>query len=383
MVSGATTIDELLSACDADALEGLDHQSLTDLGRSVLELWPRLDGARLRLIAALDANQAYRLDGARDMASWLAAKAGERRGTARRDVELAEKVAAMPAVSKRLADGSVSKAKAAELARASSASPADQEALAEAAETQSAEEVARQVDRWALEDGSTEAEVDESLSITPTPGGGRVEARLGAEGLEWVQNAVDAAADKLGLRDLPWGQRRAKGLVAACRYFMEHADLPATRVGRPTVVVTMDIETLVATSGGSARFDSGAYVSGDVARRMACDAGIIRLITDPDSMPLDLGRKTRTISPAQARAVIHRDGHCRFDGCTAPPWASEVHHVEFWARDGGRTDLDKLVLICWHHHGLTHKQSNTHDLVDRGDGRLHLRRRRTEQSDAA
>jgi hypothetical protein len=349
----------------------------------VLGLWPRLEAARLGLIAALDGSQAYRVDGARDMASWLADRAGDRRGSARRDVELAGKVAAMPAVSKRLADGSVSKAKAAELARASSASPADQEALAEAAETQSAEQVARRVDRWVLEHGATDAEVEESLSITPTPGGGRVEARLGAESLEWVQNAVDAAAAKLGLGDLPWEQRRAKGLVAACRYFMEHADLPATRVGRPTVVVTMDIETLVATSGGSARFDSGAYVSGDVARRMACDAGIIRLITDPDSMPLDLGRKTRVPNPAQARAVIHRDEHCRFEGCTAPPWACEVHHLDFWERDGGRTDLDRLALICWHHHGLTHKQSNTHDLVDRGDGRLNLRRRRTEQSDAA
>jgi hypothetical protein len=60
-----------------------------------------------------------------------------------------------------------------------------------------------------------------------------------------------------------------------------------------------------------------------------------------------------------------------------------VHHIDFWARDGGRTDLDRLVLICWHHHGLTHRQSSTHDLADRGDGRLHLRRRRREQTDAA
>jgi hypothetical protein len=129
--------------------------------------------------------------------------------------------------------------------------------------------------------------------------------------------------------------------------------------------------------------DSERYISGDDARRLACDAGIIRLITAGASMPLDLGAKTRTVSPAQARAVIHRDGHCRYDGCTAPPWACEVHHLDFWARDHGPTDLENLALICWHHHTLVHRSSATHDLAARGDGRLRLQRRRPEQSDAA
>ncbi|HKA03763.1 MAG TPA: hypothetical protein VKD67_05520, partial [Acidimicrobiales bacterium] len=106
-----------------------------------------------------------------------------------------------------------------------------------------------------------------------------------------------------------------------------------------------------------------------------------------DSMPLDLGRRTRTPSPAQCRAVIHRDRHCRVDGCSAPPWACEVHHLDFWARDHGRTDLDRLALICWHHHTLVHHRSATHDLIDRGDGRLTLRPRPrprpTRQPDAA
>jgi hypothetical protein len=171
--------------------------------------------------------------------------------------------------------------------------------------------------------------------------------------------------------------------VAVARYFLEHADVPATRVGRPTVVVTLDVETLAAASGGSARLDSGAYVSGDIARRLACDAGITRLVTGPESMPLDVGRKTRVPSPAQCRAVIHRDRHCRYDGCSAPPWACEVHHVDFWARDGGGTDVGRLALLCWHHHTLTHRQSVTHELVEGGDRRLRLRERQRGRPDAA
>jgi hypothetical protein len=147
----------------------------------------------------------------------------------------------------------------------------------------------------------------------------------------------------------------------------------------------MDIETLAARSGGTARLDSGAYVTGDTARRLACDAGVVRLITDPASQPLDLGRRVRTVTPVQARAVIHRDRHCRYEGCSAPPWAGEVHHLDFWARDHGSSDLQRLALLCWHHHHLAHRCSTTHDLVDVGENRLRLerRRRRSEHSAAA
>jgi hypothetical protein len=383
MVSEDMTLSELIGACDADALDALDHPALARFAAELLAWWPRLDAARLRVLAAVEARQAFRVDGARDAASWVAAASGERRGAARRDVELASTLTAMPAVARRLADGSLSTAKVRELARAASADDTEQERLATAAVALSAEQVAHEVDRWQLEHDTAPAPVKETLRITPRAGGGRVEAELDAEGLEWVQVAVDAAAERLGLRDLPWDQRRARGLVGACRYFLEHVDVPATRVGRPTVVVTVDLETLGAATGGAARLDSGAYVSGEVARRLACDAGVVRMLTDAESMPLDLGRKTRVPSPAQCRAVIHRDRHCRYEGCEAPPWACEVHHLVFWGPDGGRTDLAGLALICWHHHGLTHRQSTTHDLVDRGDGRLHLRRRRTECSDAA
>jgi hypothetical protein len=377
------SVDELLAACDADALEGLDARSLAALGRRVLALWSKLDAARLRLIAAVDRTEAYRVDGARDVAAWVADAAGDRRGTARRDVELATSVAAMPAVADGLADGRLSKAKALELARAARATPDEQARLVAAAARLSAEQVARHVDRWQIEHDGGGPDVAASVSFQPVAGGCRIEARLDAEGAEWVQVAVDAAAERLGLRDAPWEQRRAKGLVGVCRYFLEHADVPETRVGRPTVVVTMDVEALAAGAGGSARLDSGAYVSGDVARRLACDAGIVRLITGPRSMPLDVGRRRRVPSPALSRAVIQRDQFCRYETCTAPPWACEVHHLDFWARDHGRTDLRRLALVCWHHHSLAHRQSRTHDLVDRGDGRLTLRRRRTEEPGAA
>ncbi len=118
---GSVTIDALLAGCESEALAALDDVSLAGLAAEIVALWPRLDAARLRLIAAVDQREAFKVDGARDAASWLAWKAGERRTTARRDVDLAAALATMPAVDAGLADGSLSKAKAAELSRVADA----------------------------------------------------------------------------------------------------------------------------------------------------------------------------------------------------------------------------------------------------------------------
>ena len=67
------------------------------------------------------------------------------------------------------------------------------------------------------------------------------------------------------------------------------------------------------------------------------------------SQPLDLGRTTRTIPPHLRTAVIQRDKHCQFPGCTQPPSVCDVHHLIPWAK-GGPTSLGNLRLLCRFHH---------------------------------
>ena len=67
------------------------------------------------------------------------------------------------------------------------------------------------------------------------------------------------------------------------------------------------------------------------------------------SQPLDLGRTTRTIPPRLRTAVIQRDQHCTFPGCTQPPSVCDVHHLIPWAK-GGPTSLGNLRLLCRFHH---------------------------------
>jgi hypothetical protein len=67
----------------------------------------------------------------------------------------------------------------------------------------------------------------------------------------------------------------------------------------------------------------------------------------------DQGRASRTVSTALRSLLGQLDGErCRFPGCTHTRYL-HAHHVLFW-RDGGRTDLANLVLLCTAHHRLLH-----------------------------
>jgi hypothetical protein len=67
------------------------------------------------------------------------------------------------------------------------------------------------------------------------------------------------------------------------------------------------------------------------------------------SLPLDLGEPTEQVPPHLRRAVIKRDRHCSFPGCSLPPVRCHVHHVIPRSK-GGATRLDNLTLLCAFHH---------------------------------
>jgi hypothetical protein len=137
--------------------------------------------------------------------------------------------------------------------------------------------------------------------------------------------------------------------------------LPDTRSDRYQVVVHVDLATLqgkeVPSSLCGHRFafleEDELGVSPETARRLACDGGRIPMLHDGDGNVLDVGRKTRAVPPALARAIRFRDrGRCRFPGCVAP--GRDHHHAEHWA-SGGETKLDNVLLLCWFHHRAVHE----------------------------
>jgi HNH endonuclease len=72
------------------------------------------------------------------------------------------------------------------------------------------------------------------------------------------------------------------------------------------------------------------------------------------SQPLEVGRTSRVVTPAQRSALAVRDGGCSFPDCDRPLAWCEAHHVWHWA-DGGPTDLENLVLLCRAHHRAVHE----------------------------
>ena len=359
-----------LDEVDTD-LAALRDDELDVVVTALAALQARVQARWLAAIGEAERRRLYTRHGARDAGSWVARLTGDRTGVARRDVELAGRLAETPVVASALSVGAVSKAKAAELVRASDLPEAVQHRLVTAAGTRSVEQVAAAVQRARLEAGVPSPPVAASLSISRRPDHAVVEAVLDPVDAELVDVAVHAAVELLNLpTDVPIGERRAKALAAIARFFPDHhQEVAATRVGRPHVLVVVDLEVLEGRVGVGV-LGSGAVIRGEDARRLAIDANITRVVTRGRSEPLDVGFTTRSVPPALAKAVIFRDRHCRYEQCSAPPWACDVHHRRPWAR-GGPTSLDNLGLLCWFHHEHVHRHGADRLTAD-AEGRWYL-----------
>jgi hypothetical protein len=147
-------------------------------------------------------------------------------------------------------------------------------------------------------------------------------------------------------------QRRADALLEICTRALRHGDLPMSRGERPHLHITATAETL-STGSGFGRTASGEDISGRAIRRLACDADVFGILLNEAGVPLAVGRRHRTVTPAQWIALVARDTGCAFPGCTRPSALCDAHHIRHWA-DGGATDLDNLALLCGTHHDRVH-----------------------------
>jgi hypothetical protein len=146
------------------------------------------------------------------------------------------------------------------------------------------------------------------------------------------------------------GQIRADALVALARHGLG-CDQPGSGV-TTTVVVRIGLEELRAGVGLGDCDHLSAPVSAAAVRAMAADAEVIPLVLGGASEPLDLGRARRLFSRAQRLALVERDGGCAW--CHAPPSYCDAHHIRWWDKHGGRTDLDNGLMLCVSCHHRLH-----------------------------
>ncbi|MFL6144408.1 MAG: DUF222 domain-containing protein [Labedaea sp.] len=129
-------------------------------------------------------------------------------------------------------------------------------------------------------------------------------------------------------------------------------DVPQRGGRLPQVTVYLDHGTLCE-DAGVATLEGGATLHPSAARRIACDAGIIPVVLNGTSGPLDVGREKRCITHDQRVALIARDKGCAFPHCDRAPRWCDGHHITHWAH-GGSTNLNNLVMLCRRHHRLVH-----------------------------
>jgi hypothetical protein len=138
--------------------------------------------------------------------------------------------------------------------------------------------------------------------------------------------------------------------------------LPATGGTPATLTVNIDFDDLKS-QVAAATLGTGTRISASEVRRLACTHHILPRVLDGKSVPLDQGRAKRLFTPAQRLAMADRDGGCTYPGCDRPPAWTEAHHIDWWAKDGGATDLERGTLLCARHHHWVHSED------------IHIRRR--------
>lgn len=208
----------------------------------------------------------------------------------------------------------------------------------------------------------------------------RFGGRIPALQAEMLKNALDAYAaprrrhlspeQEREQDELTYAQRMGRAFMA----LIEHlpTDLLPTHGTTPaTVTVRIDLDDLKKKLG-AATLTSGARISNSEVRRLACNHGILPMVFNGGSLPLDMGRSKRLFTPTQRLAQDQRDLGCVTPGCEAPPTWCEGHHwKQDWAH-GGTTNIDDGCLLCPMHHHQAHEQEWQFRLAP--DGVIEVRR---------
>jgi hypothetical protein len=170
-----------------------------------------------------------------------------------------------------------------------------------------------------------------------------------------LKSAIDGVSKRRGQDDSRTPkQRRVDALTEIVHHAMDEGKLPQHNGVRPHVTVTTTLEGLKGELGAAAsELEPGIAISSKTVQRLACDGTLSRVLK-ADSLPIDVGRATRAISPAQRRALKAHYRGCCGPGCDRPINWTTPHHIEFWSR-GGPTDLPKLLPLCYYHHRLVHE----------------------------
>ena len=364
-------------------LSALDPGELADA--ELLEALPLLQSTvnqvsalMTRVLVVADRREAQNVDGMVSMKSWLTGHCRLSGREATVLVRNGRRLSGLPQLASAYAAGEVTPAHVGLVTEAvTPARVAVAEAngidlsttdavLTEAARALGPEDTAKAVRRWVAgidPDGA----LDDAAGLPrlfrmAASADGRVymSGHLDPVGGEIVHTALEAlmSGDRPANDLRTYGQRMGSALVELGRQALRSGELPTVRGAAAQVRVSIDWFALRAERGTpgvvGGELPFAGPINPETARRLACDAGVVRVLTDPGGLPLDVGQEQRTATAAIRRGLKARDGHCVFTGCAAPAAWCDVHHVIHWAH-GGPTSCDNGALLCERHHTAVHE----------------------------
>lgn len=155
------------------------------------------------------------------------------------------------------------------------------------------------------------------------------------------------------------GQKAADAFVALLRIGAEADPRSVPGRDRPSVRVLVNADAIIARAGHG-RLEGAADhpISFETVERHLCTSGLIGVAFDDDGQCVNVGRDLRLFTRRQRTGLAVRDGGCRFPGCDRPPSWTEAHHIDYWGRDEGETNLADGILLCRLHHLLVHDRLN-------------------------
>jgi hypothetical protein len=343
----------------------LRRESLFQL-RRVIDLQ---EIAFAREAAEFAASDAWEEDGSVSAIDWLRFNCHMNAGAAANSIAVGEMLERLPESHQAVVDGEIGFAHVATMARTAEALQErfDERVLVEKAKENSpgkffyichharhaadpkafAAEQAEQVEQRRLKLSTW---IDGSLLIS-----GQLDPVGGAA----LLTAIVPLARRSGAHDYrDQEQRNADALVELCSGGGSQAQIQ----------ITSSFETLLALAGApAAEMEHSLPVSSKTIERLACDSSIARVLLNSESQVIDVGRSKRVVSEPGRRALVARDGHCKWPDCDRPASRSAAHHLVHWIH-GGTTDLDNLILLCHRHHRLVHE--GNWQLVRGDDGRI-------------
>jgi hypothetical protein len=351
-------------------------RSVHDLAAEICTLAGRLNAANhrfLALIAEFDRRKGWNDGATQSCAHWLNWKCGIGMGAAREKVRVAHALADLPKVSAAMASGTLSYSKVREITRVASAETED--ALLMVAEHGTAQHVEKLVQSFRrckeAEELSREAQQHRNrrVSIRYDYDGSlvldcRLPAEIGAAVLQAIDLAVEDVPAGTSREEMSFSARRADALWRVAQSFLAHGVEDSNGGDRQQIVVHVAAETLREKTAGCCKLEHGPSLAAETARRIACDASVVALVENAKGEPLNVGRKTRTVSAPLRRLLEARDQGCRFPGCANRRYI-DAHHIKHWA-NGGETKPSNLVCLCTFHHRAVHEGGMRIEPLDDG-----------------